>query len=186
MRLEAYILLVTLVPACGSSSGAGPARVDGGGGTSDGATNADVLLTEPPDGGSCNAVPNSTVTNLMGTSSDAGAPTPLGGVVVDGVYFESADTGYEGYPIPSGTLGSTSIRFAGGVEEYSDGSGQTINRTFVVSGTGIVFTEVCHVPVSYFMAGLMYGATFTATPTQYLEFGQNSGNGILVKTYTRQ
>ena len=182
------------VPACSSSSDDGGASTDGGGADagSDTTTTGDTsgtdssptsdatdALADADEAGGCNTIDNA-ATKFTSTKSTAAMPTPAGGTIVDGTYFETAETAYEASTAgPGGDHQETNVIAAGKLEVVKLGVTNPIDRTswtFTTSGTTLTLTRTC-----------------PSAKTQPLGFTA-SGNTLMVfdslaktvKTYTKQ
>ena len=167
--------------ACGASSGGSAGGTPDGGGTAANGGDASPALGN----GECVALVAGGP--AVGTTYTADAPPlPAGGTVADGIYALTECKVY-GTPAGSVDMRKETLRFAAGYEEYADGSGQVIGRSYAsASATELEFSEICHVPSNQF-SPVKFRRSYTATATTYAEFSDShTATSATVCTHTRQ
>jgi hypothetical protein len=184
---------VLLAAACTSSSGTSATgnggSGGGGGGTGGGSAcpNAPALTAPSP---ACNTVTNG-ATAIPFTTGTGTPPTPAGGTVVDGVYYATQASGYNG-ATPAGRKltivilgGGTQMLWAGQVLDATGTTSAltfTANATASASGTQIAMSTTC---MSTTMSPLPAALDYTATANQ-LVLSLTTNGATSVTTYTRQ
>ena len=154
---------------------------------SDGGAGSACMLTpvEPPDGAvGCNQV-TAVGPLIQETCSDAGAPTPHGGTIVDGTYVLESATYYGVCPTaPNVTQDRVTWVLCGDQWQSTQIIGTMRSSFNVVAGPGdagaasIVITETCPVATAF-------GRSYDVTPG-HLAFFFRNGASLEVDTYMRQ
>jgi hypothetical protein len=170
-----------------ATSGSDDAGEDSSTPLSDGGAGSACMLTpvEPPDGAAgCNQV-TAVGPLIQETCSDASAPTPHGGTIVDGTYVLESATYYGVCPsAPNVTQDRVTWVLCGDQWQSTQIIGTMKSSFNVVAGPGdagdasIVITETCPVATAL-------GRSYDVTPGRLAFFFPN-GASIEVDTYVRQ
>jgi hypothetical protein len=152
------------------------------GATEDEATTADAASDAGPP---CNTIANTApVVDITQIAADP--PTPLGGTIADGTYWETSLDIYTGPAGPAGMTGTsqtTALIQGTTVQLVSDG--QPTRRTVTLTTADAGFTSVDSCPYAQMSQG-----SYTATPTTLTIFlpggTDDAGARTVVETLTKQ
>jgi hypothetical protein len=178
---------VGAILACGSggspSNAPSPSNDAGGDGAS-GSCSADIA-----NGGNCNSISHFGPL-VTPTCSDDAIPSGIGGTIVDGTYFLTAETFYADVcpqPPMSGTLVITGYCWQQSADGQAAGESTTASALVVAQGNQIIVTPTCTA------SGASSNATtetFTVSGTTLTLFTMNAAlgncNPDYVSVYTKQ
>jgi hypothetical protein len=140
-------------------------------------------------GASCNTLLNS-APEIAETPMTGDAPTPVGGTITDGTYYQTAFLVYNPPTNPTNTLHKLTVKIEGLLFQavFRDETGAELRTTIELapSGTALGEQQTCRTNARYMM-NMVNVLGYDATPTTFTIHGLlNQPEGDTVQVFTKQ